>query len=71
MSLGFFDNWHLGCPERFVVGAGEDGLMLASASVAAAAGERYSRQAVRVASLRRDAEGLHSHLLEQLIVTNI
>jgi len=54
MSLGFFDSWNLGCPERSVVEVGEDELKLTSASVvivAAAAGDGiHAREAVRAAS---------------------
>ena len=55
MSLGFFDSWNLGCPERSGVEVGEDELKLTSASVvivvAAAAGDGiHAREAVRAAS---------------------
>lgn len=74
MSLGFFDSWNLGCPDgRSVAEVGEDELKLTSASfavvaaaVAAVVGESHTREALRAASLRNDAEGWHSHLREQL-----
>ena len=56
MSLGFFDSWNLGCPERSVIEVGEDELKLTSANVvivaaAAAAGDGiHAREAVRAAS---------------------
>ena len=67
MSLGFFDSWNLGCPERSVIEVGEDELKLTSASfaVAAAAGDgSHALEAVRAASLRRGAKGWHSHMRE-------
>ena len=57
MSLGFFDSWNLGCPERSVAEVGEDELKLTSASfadvagvVVAVTGENFEREAVRAAS---------------------